>query len=192
MNHFARFRTNYYFVIKSGSLRRNRGSKMNRDFRGKSDTDFPKENTGRTMEKLKNVITLRIENIDTLNMLEKMYEKGVFRSKNEILNRALAYGLPILEAAIFGKGKKTQEESGEIARELAGLKNLLVQQSININVLENLLAFLYNVETAKAEGIEITTEFIESGCLETLPENIAEVKKEMTRIEFEKLRRKKE
>lgn len=143
------------------------------------------------MEKIKNQITIRIEKIDTVKMIDALAAQGAFRSKNEILNRALEYGLPLVNATIFGKSKITQgENSRELARELAGIKNQIVQQSITVNVIETLLAFLYNVETAKAEGIEITKEFIESGVLETLPENIAEVKREMTRIEYEKLRRK--
>lgn len=144
------------------------------------------------MEKLKSQITIRIENIDTLKMLEALSAHGAFHSKNEILNRALEYGLPLVNATIYGKGRKTQEESAEVAREIAAIKNILVQQTIGLNVLETLLAFLYNVETAKAEGIEITKEFIDSGVLETLPDNIAEVKREMTKIEYDKLRRKKD
>lgn len=144
------------------------------------------------MERLKSQITIRIEKVDTLNMLETLAKQGTFRSKNDVLNRALEYGLPILNAAIYGNGKKTQEENVEVARDLAAIKNILVQQTIGLNVIETLLAFLYNVETAKAEGIEITKEFIDSGVLETLPDNIAEVKREITKLEYDKLRRKKD
>ena len=52
------------------------------------------------------------------------------------------------------------------------------------------LTFLYNAVAAKAEGIDITKEYIESGVLEQLPENLAEVKREMTKVEYQRRNKK--
>lgn len=144
------------------------------------------------MEKMKNTTTLRIDNVDTVKMLDELAKQGAFKSKNEVINRALEYGLPILHGVIFGKSKKTQEINvEEVAKEIVAMKTMLVNHTINLNVIEYLLSFLYNVEVARADGIEITRDFIESGCLEQLPDNLAEVKREMTTIEYKKMKDKK-
>lgn len=141
-------------------------------------------------EKSNNRITLRIEMVHVLEMLDDIDKLKVYRSRNEILNRALEIGMPALNEAVFGKKVgKTQAEVQD-AKDLQGIKNLLAQQAISLNVVEQLLSFLYNVEVAKADGVEVNTELIESGCLEQLPENIATVKKEMTKAEYQKLRKK--
>ena len=141
-------------------------------------------------EKLNNRLTLRIDSVQTMEMLNDIDKVGAYRSRNEIINRALDIGIPALNEAVFGKKLGKTQGNVQDMKDLQGIKNILVQQSITLNVLENLLSFLYNVEVAKADGVEITSEFIESGCLEQLPENIAEVKKEMTKAEYLKLRKK--
>ena len=64
------------------------------------------------------------------------------------------------------------------------------QLSIQLNMIEYLATFLYNAVAAKAEGIDITKEYIESGVLEQLPENLAEVKREMTKVEYQRRNKK--
>lgn len=139
-------------------------------------------------EKAKNRVSLRVENLEMLEMLDSLEAKGAYRSKNEILNRAVEIGLPVLYNAIFSKKQMKTQEKNDVdgAKDVAAIKNIVVQQSITLNMLEYLLATLYNIEAARAEGVEVTREFLESGCLEQLPANLAEVKKEMTRVEYAK------
>lgn len=117
-------------------------------------------------------------------------KNGAYKSKNELINRALEFAIPELYNAYFAQkvAPIVMTSQGEVpkklAKDVAALKNMLSQQSIEINMLEYLCAFLYNVEAAKAEGIEITKEFIESGVLEQLPANLEEVKRELTQMEY--------
>lgn len=142
-------------------------------------------------EEKNNRMTLRIESVQMVEMLDDIDKIKAYKSKNEIINRALEIGLPIINESVFGKKVgKTQEEQQDM-RDLQGIKNVLVQQSITLNIVEYLLSFLYNVEVTKADGVEITPELIESGSLEQLPDNVAVVKSEMTKAEYQKMRKKK-
>ncbi len=144
------------------------------------------------MDKIKNHLSVRIDNVDIVEKIDTLLaKKDEFKSKNDIVNRALEIGVPILFSSFFGKGgRRTQEEqSVASAKDLGAIKNIVVQQAIQLNMLEYLTTILFNIEAAKAEGIEITKEFFSSGCLEQLPENLAEVKKEMTRIEYQRSKR---
>lgn len=143
------------------------------------------------MDKVKNHLSIRIQRSDVLDMMDALCAKnGAYKSKNELINRALELAIPELYNAYFAKkvAPITMPSQSEVpktlAKDVAALKNMLSQQSIELNMIEYLCAFLYNVVAAKAEGIEITKEFIESGVFEQLPANLEEVKREMTQMEY--------
>lgn len=145
-----------------------------------------KENTRKI---LTNRLTLRIENESLLQSLAELEKSGVWRSRNEILNRALSEGFPILAALACGKTAGTSVPELDIRKDIHALKALLSQNAISLNMIEYLTTILYNIEGAKADGIEITPEFLESGSLEQLPEALSKVKKQMTEIEYKRRKR---
>ena len=140
-------------------------------------------------DRIKNRVTLRVEKIDTLNLVESIMKSGKFGSRNEIFNMALEIGLPALYDKTFDIKAKTQENAPNEVKYLAGIKNIVGQQQISLNMLEYLVTILYNIEAAKAEGIQITTEYLESGCLEQLPDSLAKIKQEMIRLEVNRKKR---
>lgn len=146
------------------------------------------------MNRTKNHLSVRIESVEVMKMMDSLSKrKDAYKSKNEIINRALEMAIPELYNAVFEKKvKKTTQESKEIEekKDLVAIKNMVGQLSIQLNMIEYLATFLYNAVAAKAEGIDITKEYIESGVLEQLPENLAEVKREMTKVEYQRRNKK--
>lgn len=146
------------------------------------------------MDRTKNHLSVRIESVEVMKMMDALSKrKDAYKSKNEIINRALEMAIPELYNAVFEKKvKKTTQESKEIEekKDLVAIKNMVGQLSIQLNMIEYLATFLYNAVAAKAEGIDITKEYIESGVLEQLPENLAEVKREMTKVEYQRRNKK--
>lgn len=146
------------------------------------------------MDRTKNHLSVRIESVEVMKMMDALSKrKDAYKSKNEIINRALEMAIPELYNAVFEKKvKKTTQESKEIEekKDLVAIKNIVGQLSIQLNMIEYLATFLYNAVAAKAEGIDITKEYIESGVLEQLPENLAEVKREMTKVEYQRRNKK--
>lgn len=146
------------------------------------------------MDRTKNHLSVRIESVEVMKMMDALSKrKDAYKSKNEIINRALEMAIPELYNAVFEKKvKKTTQESKEIEekKDLVAIKNMVGQLSIQLNMIEYLATFMYNAVAAKAEGIDITKEYIESGVLEQLPENLAEVKREMTKVEYQRRNKK--
>lgn len=144
-----------------------------------------KENTRKIRT---NRLTVRIENQSLIDMLDELEKCGIWRSRNEIVNIALAEGFPILQA-LAGKTGSAASSDPEIRKDLHGLKAMMSQNSITLNMIEYLMTILYNIQVAIADGVDITRDFLESGSLEQLPESLAEVKKQMTEVEFKRRKR---
>lgn len=129
-----------------------------------------------------NFFALRIHNSDTLRMIEEMLSN--FKNRNAVLNEALDLGAPILYARIFGGESKAEKAKQEyrpsVARELKELRRVIDDLFIENNVIEMLLAALFNAKVAALGGEEVNAEALLDGSMCDLPELVAGLKADLT------------
>jgi hypothetical protein len=147
------------------------------------------------VKKTSNRVNLRITDKTVLDLLADLYAAPAFKTKTEVLNGALTLGVAELYTQTFGK-KKTQEkaitESGVAVgndRAAKGVKITLDQNAVTLNICEKLLTALYNLEAARADGLEINSELFTSGILDQLPAHLEAEKQAMMKSEFLKRRK---
>lgn len=123
-----------------------------------------------------------VHNNDTLQLINELADK-LGGKRNPVLNDALDIGVPILYARIFGKEvKQTNEQrshSPSVGRELKELRRVIDDLFIETNVLETMLAGLYNVQTATLDGTPVNAEGLLDGSLCDLPELVAKIKEDL-------------
>jgi hypothetical protein len=142
-----------------------------------------------------NRVNLRITDKAVLDLLADLYAAPAFKTKTEVLNGALYLGVAELYTQTFGKKKAQEEartESGNAPTgdALKSVRITLDQNAVTLNICEKLVTALYNLEAAKADGIEITPELLTSGVLDRLPAHLEAEKQAMMKAEFLKRRRK--
>ena len=84
------------------------------------------------MDRTKNHLSVRIESVEVMKMMDALSKrKDAYKSKNEIINRALEMAIPELYNAVFEKKvkKTTQENLVKIAQILNVTVDYLVGNS---------------------------------------------------------------
>ena len=126
-------------------------------------------------------ITLRIRNADTLALVNELAVK--LGKRSVVLNDALDIGVRILYARIFNKDvQQTNEQKSHnpsVGRELKELRRVIDDLFIAMNVLETMVAGLYNALIAQADGVPINAEGLRDGSMCDLPELVAKIKEDL-------------
>ena len=135
----------------------------------------------------KNVFTLRVSDGETLRLIEELLGSKLYESKNDLLNRALSVGAEELHAQVFLKKRKSagaavsidDNTKDELLRKLEQIHINTEDTFVLLNILEFLIATLYNVEALERSGTKVSEDMMRSGLLSELPENLADVKKDI-------------
>lgn len=135
------------------------------------------------MSKDPNHITFRVSNKKILRFIEELTTK--FKNKSTVLNEILDIGAPILYARIFGKGRDTAAAEGSSApdttRELKELRLDCDDIFVMLNILEPMLAALFNIALAQLENDTVNPQELKLGLLGDLPPALADMKKEIVK-----------
>lgn len=132
--------------------------------------------------------TIRIYDEQMLDYIDELLGAGYFASKNEIVNRAVEYGLPLIYSELFGKkiagggpsGNILNTDSGEqIKKDLREMRLTLDELFVIMNIIEYITTTSYNLQRAELNGIDIADDDVQSGIYSQLPQNLQEVKNEI-------------
>lgn len=122
-----------------------------------------------------------VHNDDTLQLLNELAEK--FQNRNLVLNDALNIGVTILYARIFNKDVQQSHEqkshSPSVGRELKEVRRVIDDLFVEMNVLETMLAGLFNAQITQADGNAVNAESLRDGSLCDLPELVAKIKEDL-------------
>ncbi|MDR2046659.1 MAG: hypothetical protein LBP79_01910 [Clostridiales bacterium] len=146
----------------------------------------------KTEKEAVNRVNLRITDKTVLDLIEDLTASPIFKSKTEILNLALSKGTKELYQETFGKKKQTDtqtETPANVGADGADIKSVRIsldQTAVTLNMCEKLLTVLYNLEAAKADGVELNPELFTSGVLDQLPAHLEAEKQAMMKAEFMK------
>jgi hypothetical protein len=144
-----------------------------------------------------NRVNLRITDKTVLTLLADLYASPAFKSQTEVLNIALFLGVNELYSDTFGR-KKTAAPSGSTVgavesdnagKDIKSIKITLDQNAVSLSICEKLLTVIYNLEAAKADGIEVNPELFTSGVLDQLPARLEAARQDMVKAEFQKRRK---
>lgn len=134
----------------------------------------------------KNRFLIRINDDDTLTYFYDLLNSGLFSSQNELLNRCLERGVPEIYKEYFKNYPKGFERASALEmeevrtqKELKELRLTVDELFVMMNILESLVATIYNAQLKAIDGEPITVDMFESGLLADLPEYLASVKNEM-------------
>lgn len=134
-------------------------------------------------------IMLRLNNSDVLDIIEEIESANIYKSKNELINKILSYGAPILYEKIFDKRKYTKPLTGGSGAEVVmeKLKDIEQRQKKEsrahdeliglLAIIEYLTTTLVNIELAKINGETLSENDVLNGVYSTLPEKLEEIKK---------------
>ena len=127
--------------------------------------------------KVNNKYYVRIYDVKLLNTIEQLKGTKYFSSTNEMLNKALDYGLAYLMKCITGMHtKKTQSDGDEILKDLDYIKRKVCSFSIKQDeayvdgkLIETLAAMIYNIMVISESNI---VDSVDSAVLEELPDKL--------------------
>ena len=137
----------------------------------------------KTFDKTATLFSTRIHDAETLSLINELAAK--LGNRNAVLNDALKLGVPTLYARVFGKDICTEKEkrayAPSVGRELKEIRKGLDDLFIAHNILETLIAGLYNAKTAELDGDDVNAECLRDGSLCDLPELVAGIKADLMR-----------
>ncbi|MDR3262964.1 MAG: hypothetical protein LBT30_01475 [Clostridiales bacterium] len=149
-------------------------------------------------EKLKKIQhTVRIYDDDLLSYIEELHQTKQFNSRNDVINKGIEFGIPMLYKEIFGKRLKEfgallpardTENEQLVVKKLKEISLTTDDIFIVLNLLEYLTTTIYNIELSKLNGISITDDEVRSGLLSELPSNLQKVKDEVVKRHNKKSR----
>jgi len=150
--------------------------------------------TQKGKSKATNRVNLRITDKGILDLLEELYASPAFKNKTACLNEVLYHGVVEVYQRTLGK-KVSQEEKptaeGENTLKLLRSMRITQDQSVvSLHILERLMTIWYNLEMAKAEGIAVTPELLQSETLDHLPEHLEEEFRGMMKTEMHRRKKK--
>lgn len=129
------------------------------------------------MDKINNKYYVRIYDMTLVENIAKLKKSGIFSSTNDVLNKALKYGLaylmrycePHLHLRLPSSEDKIQDELGVIKRKLCSIAIKQDEAFVDGKVVETLAAMTYNVllltESDLIKSIDMTV-------LEEIPDNL--------------------
>lgn len=133
-------------------------------------------------------IMLRLNNIDVLTMINEIEATGIYKSKNELINKMLEYGAPEVYNRVFKKNTYTKSTGG-IELLIEKLDNIEARQKRRtgteneifslLSIIEFLTTTLLNIEISKAEGRTVSADGITAGIYATLPEKLEKLKSQL-------------
>lgn len=124
--------------------------------------------------------TIRLKDEDTRQRLEKAFVSGGYDSYNQLINDALDRGLrEILSETRESKPETTSKEVSTQTAILKSIESTIDEVYVLQNIIEALLATLYNIERTKISNETVDLFLFDSGLLSKLPEqwNEAKIKK---------------
>ena len=135
---------------------------------------------------------VRLNNSDVADMINEIEQAGVYKSKNELINKILEYGVPEVYERVFGRRKNTKSVTGNTGTEvvLEQLSEIGARQKKEVKehdelfalmtVIEFLTTTLVNIELAKSEGVAVSKTDVENGLYASLPEKLERLKNEIS------------
>ena len=135
---------------------------------------------------------VRLNNSDVAEMINEIERAGIYKSKNELINKILEYGVPEVYERVFGKRKNTKSVTGNNGAEvvLEQLSEIGARQKKEgkehdelfalMTIIEFLTTTLVNIEIAKSEGVTVAKSDIENGLYASLPEKLERLKNEIS------------
>ncbi|MDR0752111.1 MAG: hypothetical protein LBF12_05995 [Christensenellaceae bacterium] len=131
-------------------------------------------------------IDVSISDRTILNWIDQLTNKSDKESINNFINHAITVGVSELYAKKYGNGQTSNKFSNEpdSFKELETLKMSVDQNAVSLSMCERLLTLLYNLEATKVGGIEVTSEQLENGTLDQLPNYLVAEKNAMLKAEF--------
>lgn len=125
--------------------------------------------------------SLLIHDAETLALINELAAK--FKNRNAVLNDILKLGAPLYYARVFGKDvamqKEKQQHTPSVGREIKELRKSTDDTFIALQVLESMIAGLYNVKIAELSGEAVNAEGLLDGSLCNLPEIFAGIKADL-------------
>jgi hypothetical protein len=122
---------------------------------------------------------------NTLTQLEELAGLNVFSSKNDMINRCLQFGAPLVLSQIRGRRHfepaAAPALSPDAERRLKQLELSGEDTFVLLSVIEQMLAVLYNVKHAELSGEPAAPEDMVSGRLSALPAGLETVKMELVK-----------
>ncbi|MDR2266451.1 MAG: hypothetical protein LBE09_02540 [Christensenellaceae bacterium] len=88
------------------------------------------------------------------------------------------------QAKKTSQSAKKREVANEIDNELKSLRITLGENAVAIAMCERILTILYNLETLKVDGLDVSSEVIDDGELDHLPARLAAEKYAMLSAEI--------
>lgn len=133
-------------------------------------------------------ILLRLNNADVAAMIDEIEAKGIYKSRNELINKMLQYGAPELYNRLFDTKKYTKTVTGNSGAEivLEQLNDIATRQRNEatahdeiftlLSIIEFLTTTLLNIELAKSKGEPVSSSDVENGLYSTLPAKLEKLK----------------
>lgn len=133
-----------------------------------------------------NSFRLRIYDVEVVKSLNELFKTGKYSSMNELLSYAVGIGVEKIYLE-FGKRKLLVQDRAvpetsdtqkidTLLHEMSKFKILQEDTFIMMNSIEALTASVFNIQRAGIAGEPISTELIDSGYYNALPENFKEMK----------------
>lgn len=132
--------------------------------------------------------TVRIYDEQMLDYIDELLGAGFFASKNEIINRAVEYGLPLIYSELFGKkvasGAQNVRQSDidfgeQMRKDLREMRLTLDDLFVVMNIIEYITTTSFNLKLAELNGIAVADDDVRSGIYSQLPQQLQEVKNEI-------------
>lgn len=142
----------------------------------------------KTQDVKNNSFRVRIYDDELLTSLYELAGLKEFGSMNELMNAVLAVGIDKMYLE-RGKRKAFAENAqnaspvryDEVIKKLKGIEVTQDDIFVMMNVMEMLLATLYNNEAMKLKGEAVNLELLESGYMSQLPDNVQQIKDKLIR-----------
>lgn len=132
--------------------------------------------------------TIRIYDEQMLDYIDELISAGFFTSKNEIINRAVEYGLPLVYRELFGKkiavGSKSEtatkaDDDEQLRKDMREIRLTLDDLFVVTNIIEYMTTTSYNLKLADINGITVADDDVRSGIYSQLPRQLQEIKNEI-------------
>jgi len=136
----------------------------------------------------KNYFTLRINDAETLTLMEELWAAKLYESKNDLLNRALRIGMEELHRKTFKSrrmfdaevaGILDEDTKNDLIKRLEQIYNGVEDTFVMMTILEYLISTLFNVKALELLGEKVSNEMMLTGLLAELPKALAGIKKEI-------------
>jgi hypothetical protein len=122
---------------------------------------------------------IRIYDESIWQKIEELEESGTFRSFNDIINRALAIGIPELYERTFNfeeyYGEEMSKTNDDVQHTLNKILALLNEATLNDNMTHWLLSSLFNAECRRADDVTVSSDMLKDGSLSSLPDMLEKI-----------------